>query len=58
MQGLRVQSLARELRSYMPPDQKKKKKPNKQNIKQKQYGNKCSEDFQSGPHKKNSLLIK
>ena len=44
-------SLLGELRSYMPPGQKKKK----QNIKQKQYCNKFNKDFKDGPHQKHLL---
>ena len=46
MQGVRVQSLVRELRSHMS-----RGKIN-QNIKQKQYYNKFNKDFKNGPHQK------
>ena len=49
VQGVRVWSLVRELRSHMPPGQKKKKKPNR---KQKQHCNKFNKYFKSGPHQK------
>ena len=47
MQGVRVQSLVGELRSHMPRGQKTE-------AKQKQYCNKLSKDFRSGPHFKKS----
>ena len=48
MQGVRIQSLVRELRSHLPRGQKKPK-----NIKQNQYCNKFNKDFKNGPHQKN-----
>ena len=52
MQGVRVRSLLRELRSHMPRGQEN------QNIKQKQYCNKFNKDFKSGPHQKNKQTNK
>ena len=49
MQGVQVQFLIRELRSYMLQDQKK------QNIKQKQYCTKFSKGFEKSPHLKKNL---
>ena len=47
MQGVLVWYLFGELRSHILHSQKK------QNIKQKQYGNKFNKGFKSGPHQKN-----
>ena len=46
MQGVRVQSLVRELRSHMPWGQKKRHK----------YCNKFNKDFKNGPHQKKKNL--
>ena len=46
MQGVQIQSLIRELRSYMPQGRKK------QNMKQKQYCTKFSKGFEKSPHLK------
>lgn len=48
MQGVQVRSLVREPISHMPGDQKKKKR-NKQNIKQKLYCNKFNKYIRNGP---------
>ena len=46
VQGVKVRSLVREIRSHMPQEQKN------QNIKQKRYCNKFNKDFKNGPHQK------
>ena len=51
MQGVQVQFLIRELRSYMPQGQKK------QNKKQKQYCTKFSKGFEKSPHLNKSKKI-
>ena len=48
MQGVQIQSLVGELRSYMPWGQKTK-------TKQKQYCNKFNKDFKNGLHQKKNL---
>ena len=50
MQGVRVRFLVIELRSHMPGSQKN------QNIKQRQYYNKFSKDFKSGPQEKKKKI--
>ena len=51
-QGVRVQSLVRDLRSHTPCDQKTK------TYKQNQYFNKFNKDFKRGPYLKKNFFFK